>query len=476
MKPKTLLILALVVGALAAAVLLFERDLPSTDERAARGKKVVPVEAAEMTALDIEWNGGTVRFERDPESAADPAPTADGAAVPAAPERRWRMLEPFTAAADSGAVDGLVSELTAIEVNRDLDGAVRAEVGLEPPRGKVAWRTPKASGVLEIGGSVPAGREVVVASSTRAAPAVIADGVVARLEKAPGEWRSREAFTVARADIDRLTLTSPGAPPVVLAKSGETLALASPIADVADREAVDQLLGDLTGLRIETFLDPPLTENSSAALAAPAGTIEIVAKGAAEPLRIELGGGEPLPGKRVVRAGGQAFVTTTRLLDAVTRAAEAWRSRNWTRFENWRIERVTIDDALGRLVLERKDGKWLRDGVEVPFNVASDLLYALTSARAEALREGASAGDKPLVTIQLADSGGVEEVLTLHAVEGEQQAARVSGRDVTLLLPVAVADDVTRRLGALRAAEPVAAAKPAPAESSAPAPPAGSGS
>ena len=42
MKPKTLLVLALLVGALAATVFFFERELPSTDERAARAKKVAP--------------------------------------------------------------------------------------------------------------------------------------------------------------------------------------------------------------------------------------------------------------------------------------------------------------------------------------------------------------------------------------------------------------------------------------------------
>ena len=70
MKPKTLAVLALVVGALAAAVFLFEKDLPSTDERTARAKKVVPVKGDELVAIEIDWQGEIARLERAPRGAA----------------------------------------------------------------------------------------------------------------------------------------------------------------------------------------------------------------------------------------------------------------------------------------------------------------------------------------------------------------------------------------------------------------------
>jgi hypothetical protein len=459
MKPKTLLLLALVVGALAAAVLLFEKELPSTDERTARAKRVMPVEADELVALELEWQGKRARFERDAKPDAK-AEKQDADATP--PERRWRMLEPFATAADTPAVDGLVRRLAALEVDRELEGAARADVGLEPPRGKVAWRTATRDGVVEIGGEVPASSTVVVAATGRKDPAVVSDAVVSDLEKEPGEWRSREVLGAQRSDIERVTLRPAGAPEVVLAKSGETLRLEAPVGDVADREAVDQLLGDLTALRVETFLDAPLTGNTTAALAAAAATIEVQAKGSDAPLVVELGGGEPVPGKRIVRAADQAFVATTRLLDSATRPADAWRSRHWTRFENWRIERVAIDDAQGKLVLERKDGNWLRDGVEVPFAAASDLLYALTAAKAGTV--GATAPtSKPLFTLALSDADGNEETLTLHPAEGDVVPARVSGRDLTLLLPKSAADDVTSKVGALRAVQPVTPPAPVPA-------------
>lgn len=448
MKPKTLLLLALAVGALAAAVLLFEKDLPSTDDRTARAKKIVSVESDELVELEVEWQGERARFARDAKSSTPSSPDA--------PARKWRMLEPFATAADSALVDALAGQLVALELSRELEGVARADVGLEPPRGKLTWKTATAAGVLEIGGEVPASSTVVVAASTRQAPAVVNDAFVTQLERAPGDWRSREAVPAPRGEIERVTVLAPGAPPIVLVKSGETLRLEAPVSDVAEREAVDALLSELSGMRIETFLDAPLTDNARTALASPAGTIELALAGRSEPFRIVIGG-EPLPGKRTVQAGEQAFVGATKIMDSVLRSASDWRSRHWTRFENWRVERVTVEDAAGRMVLERKDGQWQRDGVEIGFSVASDLLYALSSARAESIREGdaEAAAQKPALTLTLADGDGNEETLTLGTAEGTGTPARVSGRDLTLILAAPAAEEVRSKLGALRAAAPV---------------------
>jgi hypothetical protein len=70
---------------------------------------------------------------------------------------------------------------------------------------------------------------------------------------------------------------------------------------------------------------------------------------------------------------------------------------------------------------------------------------------------------KPLFTLALSDADGNEETLTLHPAEGDVVPARVSGRDLTLLLPKSAADDVTSKVGALRAVQPVTPPAPVPA-------------
>jgi len=461
-KPRTLAILAAVVALLGALIFFWEKEQPSSDERRELAKKIVPVEAKDLTALEVEWSGRLVRLEREP-PAPPPAETA-GASAPAPagvppPAGKWRLVEPYPGPADSGAVEQLADALTRLESLRTVAEGSRRELGFDPPRGKVSWRTALRSGSFEIGGELPAAQDLLIAAAGSPGFAVVPDSFVAELERPPGDWRSREVVTAERQAIQRITLSPGSGARLVLARSGESLRLEQPVADAVDRDLADQLLSDLTALRIAAFLDPPLEPGAAAGLAAPLGTIELAIEGRAELQRIELGGERA--GRRLMRSGGQAFEATTGLAAALARPAVEWRSRHWTRFENWRIERVRVEDAVGSLDLERKDGDWLRDGQRIPFTVASDLLYAVTSAKADRLEEDAAdaaVAGKPTLTLRLIDADGGEETLTLHPAVGGAVPARTSGRAVTLHLPESVAAEIGSKLGALRAATPLDAA------------------
>ena len=66
MKPKTLLVLTVLVAILAAFIFFFEKDLPSTDERAEMEKKVLaPLEGDDVEAVEISWEGQSVRLEKE---------------------------------------------------------------------------------------------------------------------------------------------------------------------------------------------------------------------------------------------------------------------------------------------------------------------------------------------------------------------------------------------------------------------------
>lgn len=466
MRPKTLLVLAVVVGALLALIYFAEDKVASTDERAAAAKRLVAAKTEEIVALEIQWQGSRVRFERSATAAKPAAAKLPPAGDPAAPAAAasvagpWRIVEPFAKLADDAAVTRLVGTLTNLEATRDLDGAARGDVGLEPPRGAVVWRTATAEGRLEIGGAVPATHDVVVAASGRSAPAVTGDTFLAELGRPAGEWRSREVVAAGRDRVERISLSAAGsAAPTVLVQSGTTLRLERPVVDVVDRDLADRLLTDLTALRMEAFVDPPLPAEAERALAAPAGVLEVAIAGEAAPLRIEIGG-ETTSGKRVWRAADQVFESSSALAAAVARPASEWRSRNWTRFENWRIEKARIEDPSGAFELTRSDGEWLRDGKKIPFPPASDLLAALTAAKADRLVEEAAPAvpaATPRLAVTLSDADGNEERLTLLASPADAAAvpARTGGREVTLLLSPGTVTDLEVKIAAVRAALPI---------------------
>jgi hypothetical protein len=136
MKPKTLLVLTALVAVLAAFIWFVERDLPSSEERAERATRVLPVEPDEVAAVEIDWGGETVRLER---RASHEGGDGEGEDAPAAPE--WRMTVPYDARADRAQVDTLLVALTGLRKSRTLEDVDRAEVGLDAPRGGVTLVT-----------------------------------------------------------------------------------------------------------------------------------------------------------------------------------------------------------------------------------------------------------------------------------------------------------------------------------------------
>ncbi len=459
MKPKTLLVLAVVVGALAAYIAFYERDLPSSEERREQAGRALPYAAADLTELAIEWEGRTVRFEREPKP-----PEQEGEAPFGAPAPGWRIVEPIENRADGGAVDRLAGDLAGLKIERTLDGAGRADVGLEPPRGRVRWKTATAEGTLEIGGKVPASSNVVVAASNHGGLLVVPGWFLEQLEKAPGEWRAREVVDATRDQIQRITLEPVAGERVVLVERGNGFGVEAPFSDFADRGLVDPLLSDLVALKVGTFVDPPLPEEAQVALANGLGRIELGIEGRDAPLVLELGAEAEPGGERYFRAAATVFRARTNLAESLGRNADSWRSSNWTSFDSFRIESIRLADGAATTELVRSSGDWLRDGTKIAYPVAGDLLYAMTSAKAVRIVGGVAAAaypvEPPTLTITLADGNGAEEVLTLHAVADDgATAARVSGRDIVLLLPAAKVAEVREKLEAVRKADAV----PAPA-------------
>ena len=465
MKPRTLLVLALLVGALSAFVYFYERKLPSTDERRELEGKVFRFEAEDLTGLTLDWKGETVKLERE---AAAGKPAGEGA-VASAPE--WRLVEPISGRADRSLVERLGGDLAGLEISRRLEGADPKDLGLAPPRGKLTWKTADDQGTLELGGDVPATSSLVVRASGHDGPLVVSKSIVGDLDRAPGDWRAKDVLALARESVERVRLVPRGGgPEVVLARKGEDFSIERPFADAADRELVDPLLSDLTGLRAEKFLDAPLPTAAEAGLAAGPGRIELSVQGRTAPLVVDVGAETGSDSERYLRADGQAIESRTKLADALSRAPAEWRSRSWTGFESWRAERVRIDDAQGKLEFVRSGGDWTRDGKKVPYTDVGDLLYAISSARADRVVPPPEAAKYPhagpTLTVVLSDANGAEETLTLYPPEaGEQEVpARTSGREVVLLLSRKTADDVTSKLASVRAAKPVEEPASGPAE------------
>ncbi len=446
MKPRTLLVLALVVAGLGAFIWFVDRDLPSSEERAELGKKVFgDLDTGQVQALVLEWGDHKVRLERQPaaESASSSSdsegessePGAVAPTIAAAPG--WRLTEPAgiaPAAADGAAVDRLLDTLVGLVKSRTVEGADPAAAGLDPPRAKVTLVTAAgekakvgdegagAEKVLEIGAEVPASSSTLVRLAGRADAYVVDGGVYADVTKAPGDWRDKRLFTADRDRVRRVTLSGgPAGEPVVLARRGEDFWIESPIVDRADRDHADRLLTDLGSLTAQSFVDHPegtasdlgleppeeVVEVKLAAAAAPGGTSAAAEKsgtegeagGAAKPgaapeggvgvseeFRLELG--HPVSAGsavRYARAGGGIVEVQTPLAEAVARPLAQWQATTLTGLRLYQIDRAEVERGATKIALARDGSEWKRNGETISYTPVSEFLYAVTDARADRL-------------------------------------------------------------------------------------------
>ncbi|HEX6201302.1 MAG TPA: DUF4340 domain-containing protein [Thermoanaerobaculia bacterium] len=496
MRPRTVLVLAVLVAALAAFLWFVERDLPSSEELAERSKKVLPVEPGDVRAMTLEWDGETVRLERAPVpgveeggEGADEADEEDGGAEAdePAPSPDWRLAAPLEGRADRAAVEGLITAVGELEKLRTLEDAEPGEVGLEPPRGRLVLLTDEGERTLLVGADVPASENVLVALEGEPEVWVTRRSFLARLEKEPGEWRSKDVLSVPRDRIARLTLRAAGREaPVVLARGDDgRFRLEAPVADLADADLVDGLLSDLVNLRARRFLDEGAGGLSlvpaDLGLEPPRGVVEAELEGGGGPVRVELGrpvdgaedegAGAPEAGAAVYArtaagpGGAQLFETQTGLDEAVARPPEEWRSPAWTGLRSHEVDRLEVAEP-GRpeLVLARDGVDWRRGGEEIPYTAASDFLFAVTEAEGEVAEAAADGLGEPVLSIRLASGEGAEEILTLYPPPPAADAphpATSSAREAVLLLPAEAVTGLREALAAVRAAEAAPAAEEA---------------
>lgn len=495
MKPRTLLILGLLALVMAGFIFFVERDLPSTDERRELDKKLIPVEAEQVSALVLRWPDHEIRLLKD-QAGADGEDGGDAGGLQSS-AAGWRLEAPISAGADGAEVAGLIDRLVNLEKGRTLEEIDEEQLGLGEPAASFELEADGQVYSVRIGTELPLSSDIVMARDDRPGTAFQvsgAVGLVGELTRELDAWRDKSLFVAERADIERISLGDGEGETLVLARRGEaeTFWLETPIIDRAADQDVSALLTLIVGLEAAAFHDRDPDSIQLGFDAPTAQVLEVQVAGAEEPWRLELGHTlETLAatiqtgaqtdavqtdaqaaaqaeerGRRWARLGDQLLeIDGASLEEPLARSADEWRSRAWSSMQVFKVDDAHFELGDQSLSIRRVSGEWLRttddaEDVKVDFTAASDALYPLTELRATDLLETDTAeaaghlNGGPQLSITLIASDGVEERLELYTVQGDTAAATAAGRDAVLLLTAEDAQGVLEKVEALRAAEP----------------------
>jgi len=274
----------LVLAALFAFWWFVERKSEPKKEGEQPKVAVLAVDKAKAKELTLASQGGdTVKVVKD----------KDG----------WKLVSPFTAPADTPAVEGMLGSLEKLEADEvvsDQPGDL-AQYGLAKPERTVSAMVEgaKAPLAVQFGAKSPDGSSVY--AKTPSAPKVylVPSWVESSFDKKPFDLRDRDLLHVKRDDVRQLEVSGPDASYALARTDAGDWAFTKPVATRAGRWSVDGLLGTVENLRMESVAaedakDPK--ELQRFGLEKPSRTVTLVTKDG-QTRTLQIGGGivEPSP-------------------------------------------------------------------------------------------------------------------------------------------------------------------------------------
>ena len=239
MKPRFLgTYIALVVLAGLGATLYFAGAKPETGKDDKSKQKVLTFDKAKVKELQLQHTSGDA-IHLVKESGA------------------WRVTAPFTAPADSGEADSLVSSLESLETDEVVaeSAADLKEFGLDNPRTVVSLLQEGAGEPLklQLGDKTPDGASVYAKLPSQPRVFTIPAYLQSSFDKKPFDLRDRDLLHVKRDAVKTVEVTGPeGGYALARDEKGEW-SFTRPLSTRAGRWSVDSLLGLLESLRMDSI-------------------------------------------------------------------------------------------------------------------------------------------------------------------------------------------------------------------------------
>ena len=465
--------LILLAAAVVLGVYVFVLD-PRLAERRSESQsdagRVFPgIHAEQIEAIDISTEGGgTARLERR--------------------EGRWQLVAPVAFPADAAVADALASALADLpreavfeepeplkEYGLDGEPAVRFHVG-------------EKEYALRIGDKTPVGGNTYVTDAQGSRVYAVKTWRLNPMHKSLKQLRDARVLVFDRAGVDAIQVSWPGGK-VSLQKKDGVWRLVKPLQELADADAVEGLLSDLSFLRAEEFVDKAPQPGEETGFDDPVLAVTL-RSGGGEGSAVTLTVGA-LRGKdqRLVRGrDGHLYQVAKARVEELPHRVVAYRFKQLSHFapvDATRFELAFEDPAAQESVLlkgTKSETGWTVTPEPMAPGKASRLLSELSDldavdVAAEKLggKELARLGlDPPRVRVRVFAKEGEEPLADL--LLGELQAgrgipARRPDRPTVFWAPESLAEAVPVSLEAYRnrfASKETPAASPAGSEKSAP--------
>jgi len=272
-------VLLLVLAGLGSYIWFVERKQEPKPEGERAKVTVLAVDKAKAKEISLAAAGGeTIRLVKE------------GAG--------WKVTSPFTAPADTSAVESILTSLEKLEADEVVveQAANPAEFGLDKPSRTITAVVEGAPASLsvEFGAKAPDGSSVYARAAGTPKVYLVPSWVEGSFDKKPFDLRDRDLLHVKRDDVRSIEIAGPeGGYALARTDAGEW-AFTKPVATRAGRWSVDGLLGTVENLRMDSVAADAATDLKAFGLDSPARAVSLVLKDGST-RTLEIGAGAPDP-------------------------------------------------------------------------------------------------------------------------------------------------------------------------------------
>ena len=387
--------------------------------------------------------------------------TAEGLVEIARGEGGWRIVQPYTLAADDTAVDSLLRQLASAGQERLVmeDAGDLVPFGLEAPPVRLALLLDDRETLsLRVGGGTPVGYNVYVMRGDERdvymTPAALKDN----LDKSLFDLRDKQVLSFEDSEVEGIDIVGDSFE-VSLRREAETAEgvsnewqITAPSSARADADVVSTALRRLRSDKATAFVAerPSEDEIEAFGLAEPLFSFTIWTAGeASQTIDIGVESGEPSGLFARRRGSDPVFVIPESLVDAlIPDDMNALRNKSLVHLGRDRITAVELDQKGQSLRLERRGDEWrISDPRELEADASgvSNLLTSFLNLSAEDFAEG---------SVDDTEYGLGTPELTVAVHLNPQGAGEAESRREVLLLRVGAATEIEGAGEGMGAGEP----------------------
>ncbi len=358
---RTSLVLGFLALALLAFIVVFERGSVTTTERDQRKGRVLDSFVRDrVTVLEIQRKGVTTRLWRGADKT-----NALGLGA-------WQVSTPYTAKADTEAVDNLLGDLEWIDAKRtlsDLKPADAQRFGLDKPRYRVAFEVGNAKLSFTLGTETPQGDGVYMQLADPRQAYVVGKNVASTLDHEPAEYHTKELHEGVSIYATRKLSLADAHGERIIDKRGDQLWLSKPQETLASEPAVSAIVNALDGLRATRYVTDDKAQLASYGLAAPITDLSLELRNYDEKakdkfsestLRFRIGSScnSHVGESYVMAQEGPVMCAADAELQKLRKPTEELREARALPLDDADIHGVNLRVGEAELALEQKDDSW----------------------------------------------------------------------------------------------------------------------